>query len=441
MGDLDTILLTTSFSTSTMERDAFLDLVADVEVSEAARGETIENAEPWEGSIQVFLWSAEVETWYTPKAANFDSESDCSPMGLRRTGTIAEAPVLAGMPLGVWTAGEASDHNEGFICGRLVGSEYCYFAMICGYGEAGNECRAIIEDSLPGFLFRGSREVPEMLRLVCKNLHLRLREDSELTLVSGASIELIITRGNAEAWICSLGECFTASGVCGDTYAESQLLTKAHLPSDPDEFLRVTANPKVSEVESVHGVNRVFATGCAYPGVTITRGLGNGCAAEICNVAYEPTIVHLDLDPVDFLLSASRGVTEKLSVQTMCTVAMHAGNMASSMPNLSPMAVAEDAATRWRNWHSVAHECSAMTLVVHPDNFTGIIPATYEFGGREGSAVDVVRKSMSQGSPSRDPGSPRLPTDADSKMSVDSPLKGDANQRESVVQFMIDPGA
>merc|ERR1719235_2630252 len=200
----------------------------------------------------------------------------------------------------------------------------------------------------------------------------------------------------------------TASGICGDTYAESKMLTKKHMPSDSEEFLRVTWNQAVSEVESVHGVNRVFATGCAYPGVTLTRGLGNGCAAEICNVTYEPMIAHVDLADVDFLLSASRGVTEKLSVQTMCNICMHTGNLASTMPNLAPMAVAEDAATRWRNWHSVAHECSAMALIVHPDSFTGRIPAAFEFGGREGSAVDVVRKSVRDGSTSRDPVSPLL---------------------------------
>jgi hypothetical protein len=253
----------------------------------------------------------------------------------------------------------------------------------------------------------------------------------------------MITRGKSEAWICSLGECLTAQGLCGYASAEAKQLTKKHMPNDKEEFIRVTKDPKVSEVESVHGVNRVFATGCGYPGVTLTRGLGNGCAAEICNVIYEPMVVHVDLDSVDFLLSASRGVTEKLSIQTMCTVAMHTGNVAKTMPNLSPKAVSEDAATRWRNWHSVAHECSAMTLIVHPENFSGIIPSSFSFGGREGSAVDVVRKSVSGGGSTRDPASPRL-------LQMDSPsfnaqqlpgspeMKATAHERSSVVQFELE---
>jgi serine/threonine protein phosphatase PrpC len=452
MGSLDTIMLTTSFSELTfgmsgVERETLLDLQADVEISEMSRGVTVEELEPWEGDVEALSWSQEVEKWYTPADGDYNYESP-SHSHARKTGIITEARDFNGMHIGVWSAGDESHQNEGFVCGRLVGTEYCYFALICGYGSSGYSCRMIIEDSLPKFIFRGSSEVPEMLRSLCKNVHCRLRQESAMTLLSGASIEIIITRGASEAWICSLGECLTTSATCGSTYAESvQQVTKKHIPADPEEFLRVTANPNVSEVENVHGVNRVFATGCAYPGVTLTRGLGNGCATEICNVLYEPMVVHVDLDAVDFLICASRGVTDKLSIQTMCTIAMHSGNVASTMPNLSSMAVAEDAATRWRNRHCVAHECSAMVLIVHPDNFTGHIPAAYQFGGREGSAVDVVRRSVSGSLDPASPQRPRMDTDLESApLSQNSPQTkamspeaiGDGGERKraSSVQFL-----
>merc|ERR1719321_630903 len=59
---LDSVLNTVSFNPVSMDHELFLDLVADVEVSESYHFAPLEEELPW-AALESRQWSSELETW------------------------------------------------------------------------------------------------------------------------------------------------------------------------------------------------------------------------------------------------------------------------------------------------------------------------------------------------------------------------------------------
>jgi len=106
---------------------------------------------------------------------------------------------------------------------------------------------------------------------------------------------------------CVLGK---KRGADGKAAGEAVRLTRDHKPELKDERARIEAGGG-RVVFDGYANHRIYAQDAQYPGLNMSRCLGDLVAHQLCGVTFEPEVVERALDPEDsVLLLCSDGVWE-----------------------------------------------------------------------------------------------------------------------------------
>ena len=203
-------------------------------------------------------------------------------------------------------------------------------------------------------------------------------------------------------------------------------LSKDHKPDDPEEMERI-----VKSGGQIHrsrtddggegGPNRVWRPNEPYPGLAMSRSLGDTIAHSL-GVSSEPTVTHITPRPtVDkFLVLASDGVWDVMDDQDVCAfIDKHRAIAASEKPKHPdvvrtgevPMAqlLCEEARIRWMSVieaeDSVVDNISCVVLELAPKKVCEERPSRLELG----DVVKARRSLLQTGSTSQVPEGPETP--------------------------------
>jgi len=115
----------------------------------------------------------------------------------------------------------------------------------------------------------------------------------------------------SKLWVAHVGDSGCCLGKKGPDGTFAKALTQDHKPDDPEEKKRVE---EAGAVITYDGVNhRIFAKGKPYPGMNMTRALGDILAHKEAGVIAEPTVAEVPITAEDdLLLLCSDGVWEFL---------------------------------------------------------------------------------------------------------------------------------
>lgn len=212
----------------------------------------------------------------------------------------------------------------------------CIFGILDGHGSNGHFASAFVKDSLTNklteknhYLTRTHKEISSDLiyhKLVHKNFSeiSRMFKNIESELIdakfdvhfSGTTCVIVYHVG--DKILCSnIGDSRAIIVSCDQNnnyYVEN--LSYDHKPMDPKEKARIESmggevHPYLDEVD-IGGTNRVWVKGQNYPGIAISRTLGDEVAKSV-GVSCECDVIEKDVNPeMCFIVAASDGVWEFL---------------------------------------------------------------------------------------------------------------------------------
>lgn len=244
--------------------------------------------------------------------------------------------------------GTQSSNQDDFCAHRF--DDLSIVAVFDGHGPLGQEVASLMRETLPRLLL-GSPVFKESAAKALYQMFPTAQEICQAELdcaLSGSSATVVLLReevfyvahvGNSRAVLAKESASFIA-----------QDLTRDHLVDLEPERLRVLMAG--GEVRRLRGdaQYRVFLPGQLYPGLTMTRALGDTIGATIGVTSTPEVWVHPIGTDWRFLLLCSDGVWCHLSSQ-------EAVDLVSHFPPDQVQAAAESlAAEAWARWRKVSPE-------------------------------------------------------------------------------------
>ncbi|KAJ3129955.1 hypothetical protein HK098_007221 [Nowakowskiella sp. JEL0407] len=221
----------------------------------------------------------------------------------------------------------AQQQDDFLIRDAFFGLPDCQlFAVFDGHGSEGAKVSAFVKKTLPEILLPLKesfiREPVTTLKSVFATLNEKLNDTPAIdTYMSGttAVLVLIIAR---KMVVCGLGDSKVVMGRQGSLGVEPIQLTTDHNCTNKVEFERVIAcGARVDKMDpSGDGPLRIYKGSMPYPGLVVTRSLGDTVATKL-GVLCEPDIKILDIIPNDkFLILATDGVWDGLSLKEVVNI-------------------------------------------------------------------------------------------------------------------------
>ena len=249
---------------------------------------------------------------------------------MHRRGSFCDKSILAhGIPF------SSSDHRIGFACKKglkpvspnqdsflvlRIEGHISLYGVFDGHGRQGHDVSNFVKEFLPklivsdpafhsgdmqGALLNGFLRTQEMIE--SENRSKRLDAAA-----SGTTCTLAINR-DKKLWVANVGdsrcviakpdgESFKAIDACRD-----------HKPDIPEERDRITAMGGVVMKPPMDVNHRVYVKGFRFPGLAMSRALGDLIGYHRAGISAVPEINEFDLDGDESLLLCSDGVWEFLS--------------------------------------------------------------------------------------------------------------------------------
>jgi len=229
------------------------------------------------------------------------------------------------------------------------------YAVFDGHGQKGHDVSNFVKENLPKLIIRDerfkSRELMPMLKDIFKTMQ---------SLISTADRmkKLNAQMSGTTATVCvhdhdqnkiTLAHVADSTAVLGRTKGnkkdgEGIMLTRDHKPNLRDERARIEkAGGRV--VFDGYANHRVYAKNARYPGLNMSRCLGDLMGHAECGITCEPEVCERQLAPEDtHILLCSDGVWEFIT-------ATQAVNVISEFPAPKAMTAAERLAKEaWDRW-------------------------------------------------------------------------------------------
>jgi serine/threonine protein phosphatase PrpC len=138
-------------------------------------------------------------------------------------------------------------------------------------------------------------------------------------------------------------------------------MTRDHKPNLPEERARIELSGGVVRTMNLDNSVRVFVKDRYYPGLSMSRALGDQLSAEI-GVSCEPEITTYDITDVDrFLIIASDGVWEFMTNEDVVD------EVATSLQTHTVQETADRLGTiAWNRWKAKEHNVvDDITVVIY----------------------------------------------------------------------------
>lgn len=230
------------------------------------------------------------------------------------------------------------------------------YAVFDGHGQKGHDVSQFVKENLPKLIIKDPRfktpDAPAMLRDVFK-------KTQSLVGTADRMKKLSAQMSGTTATLCihdhvnkkiTLAHVADSTAVLGRSKSSTKkdlegiALTRDHKPNLKDERARIEkAGGRV--VFDGYANHRVYAKNARYPGLNMSRCLGDLMGHADCGITAEPEVTERELNPEDlFLLLCSDGVWEFIT-PTEAVV------LVSEFPAAKAMVAAERLAKEaWDRW-------------------------------------------------------------------------------------------
>jgi len=206
---------------------------------------------------------------------------------------------------------------------------YTLFGLVNGHGQSNlsHDLCKFISQEMPRAVFKSSNfvkgDVPGALNNAFHRVHRKGIETVDCRFSGAACTVLLVSPDTI--WVAHVGDCKVVLGV-PDSLPNAEeyhffpiSLTKEHRLALQHEFDRIVkSNGEVRRLANDHS-HRTFVKNEDYPGLTLTRSVGDRVGHQI-GIVHQPTIAYLkkaDLQPGAFFAIASGGLWATMSERTV----------------------------------------------------------------------------------------------------------------------------
>jgi serine/threonine protein phosphatase PrpC len=198
--------------------------------------------------------------------------------------------------------------------------QYSIYAVFDGHGQKGHDISNFVKENLPKLLVRDNRfQTPEMPKLLVDTF----RKTQALISTADRMKKLSAQMSGTTATVCvhdhaknkvTMAHVADSTAVLGKMNGKKELeavqLTRDHKPNLKDERARIEKNGG-RVVFDGYANHRIYAKNARYPGLNMSRCLGDLMGHQDCGITAEPDVLERDITPDDqVLLLCSDGVWE-----------------------------------------------------------------------------------------------------------------------------------
>jgi len=336
---------------------------------------------PKEGSLPVVtdeelqqVWESKTDTHMyglmNDKKEKLGTDREFKTVGLKKFPT--DSPPAVACQKGSKGADDPSPNQDNFSITYFKNG----YAMACtfdGHGKDGHRVATRTVQTVPYFLAK-SELFPEKMEEALTEAFLNAQEELASYAIenkwdaeaSGSTAVAAVWKDNT-VWLANAGDSRAvvvsrAVGSKGKILAE----TRDHKPEDEDEKARIEemgGEVRSKTFDDGWVSHRIFKKDERWPGLCMSRTLGDNCAKDVGVIAEPDVTCHkLDADSSPFIVLASDGVWEFMDS------AQVAKNMAKSLERQAPLKVAQkinqEARRRWAK--NEEDYCDDITTVLIP---------------------------------------------------------------------------
>lgn len=245
--------------------------------------------------------------------------------------------------------------------------EDCRLIGVCdGHGVHGKSVAACLSSKLSALFYSYSKAGNSAESALCQAYHETNRQLGLSGLdcrKSGSTCTAVVLQG--KSLICSnVGNSRAVLGRCSHGVWSVFQLSWDHTPEDPEERARIQAAGGEVVVSKTcnAGPMRVYMKGRAFPGLAMTRALGDWEAAP-AGIICTPDLEAVQLTPRDrFLLLATDGLWAVMS----SFEAVHRVAVGLSQPELLCGLLVAEAQRRWRLRGSLVDDITVVIACLRP---------------------------------------------------------------------------
>ncbi|XP_010526068.1 PREDICTED: probable protein phosphatase 2C 61 isoform X2 [Tarenaya hassleriana] len=234
-----------------------------------------------------------------------------------------------------------------------IGGEASLCGVFDGHGENGHLVSKIVRNELPAILSGNMNTWPEkQWKEICHDTFSTmdkriLKRKKTLDCSSSGTTAVLALRRGEELMIANLGDSravMVMAGTNENEDARALQLTNDLKPSVPSEAERIRkSNGRVLALEAEPNVHRVWLPFKDYPGLAMSRALGDFVLKNYGVIQFPEVFTHRITSDDRFLVLASDGVWDVLSNEEVATVVV-----AAESEKVAANAVAKAAAEAWK---------------------------------------------------------------------------------------------
>lgn len=216
---------------------------------------------------------------------------------------------------------ESPNQDSWFVI-RVEG-DFSIYGVFDGHGAKGHDISDFVRTNFPKILVNSEhfhddplRALKDTYEQVQQMIEIQTKEGALVATFSGSTVSVILHRHSDEKiFVSHVGDSRCVLGRRGDTSQNLTAipLTADHKPENPEEKERIEKNGGRVVFDGFTN-HRVYAKGGAYPGLNMSRALGDLMGYYDAGISAEPSLKEMQLKKGDdVLMMCSDGVWEFLS--------------------------------------------------------------------------------------------------------------------------------
>lgn len=249
---------------------------------------------------------------------------------------------------------ESPNQDSWFI--MKIDGDFAIYGVFDGHGQKGHDVSNFVKEHLPKLIIKDSRfkteDMPQMLRDVFKKLQGLISTADRMKKISAQLSGTTATVCIHDLKANKLTIAHVADSTCikcqwKDKAARelsTTVLTRDHKPDLKDEKERIEKNGG-RVVFDGYANHRIYAKNARYPGLNMSRCLGDLLGHQDAGVSCEPEVKVLEVDPNDHILFlCSDGVWEFITADEAAQIVKEYG------PEKAMQAAEKLAKEAWDRW-------------------------------------------------------------------------------------------
>jgi len=266
--------------------------------------------------------------------------------------------------------------NQDSLCIIKVDNDFSIYGVFDGHGTKGHAISDFVKENLPKLMLRDERfktKTADCLRDAFKKMQDMLAANEKTdekvcsASMSGTTACVVVHHHVSDTiFVAHVGDsgCCVSRRISPNEIAASAL-TKNHKPQFPEEKRRIERNGGRVAFDGFAN-HRVYARNEHYPGLNMSRCLGDLLGHSDAGLTSEPDIKEFQLAPEDeCIVLCTDGVTEFISWQELVDLL---GAFGPENAQAAAEKLAKDAWDRWLSEEGgmVVDDITAVVIYTHP---------------------------------------------------------------------------